>query len=54
MTYKLKLSACMAEQVEDDNLTFETEHIAYAHGIERFGSSGYNEPCGWDIEKIQE
>ena len=48
--YKLKLSDCMAKQVEDDNKTFKTEKKAYTHGIERFGSGGYNAICGWSVE----
>ena len=43
----------MAKQVEDDHKQFVTKHLAYLHGILRFGSGSYEDTnCGWSIEHV--
>ena len=42
----------MEKQVIDDNKTFTTEKKAHLHGIERFGSAGEGQPCGWSVIKV--
>ena len=42
----------MAKQIKDDNKTFRTKQIAYAHGDARYGSANEDQPCGWSVEEV--